>query len=361
MKQLLRFGLFLLVGLSGSSCVQDFTENLAEDGSKRGVLNYVGNNKHSGKDYAVFVYSRMETIESAEQSTGYFYYWLTYTLDAKTGKKIYSTEYQIGDFSGTFMGVSDQYAFFSAKEEFYAIDLFSNNKIVKPNALKALIRSKNPQINQPIARIEVDAFSNLRVITSNGDLYLLNRATLKGKLIEESLKTDPDYQLSFVKNFYGTTQLIGNSTLGFVLSDTTTLLLESSNPSNSYQSFLYKASHPSRQNYLEMRRNMRYEKLDSSVFLRGNLIGLNDDGLTISYFNSLGTSGSEQIGLYQLEKHSFRWSKPVQSLYDPVENSGSYTLSWSPDGESFFIGAVSNNYTPVSLVDARTGEVKWKF
>jgi hypothetical protein len=357
MKQLLRFSLFLLVFISASSC----SEDLAEDGTKRGVLNYVGNSKHNGKNYAVFVYSRMETIESAEQSTGYFYYWLTFTLDAETGKKIYSTDYEIGDYSGAFIGLSDQYAFFSAKNEVYAIDLFSNNKIVKPEALKALIHSKNLQIKQSIASIEVDAYRNLRVLTSAGDLYLLNRTTLKGKLIEESLKTDPAYQLSSIENFYGNTQLIGNSTLGFVLSDTTTLLIESFNPSNSYQSFLYKARHPSRQNYVEMLRNMRYEKLDSSVFLQGNIIGLSDNGLMLTYLNSLGASGSEQIGLYQLDKHAFSWSKPVQSLYDPVENSNTYTLSWNADGVSFFIGAVSNNYTPFSLVDAKTGKVKWKF
>ncbi|MDH4473823.1 MAG: hypothetical protein QE487_14555 [Fluviicola sp.] len=357
MKQLLRFSLFLLVVLSGSSC----SEDLAEDGTKRGVINYVGKSKHNGKNYAVFVYSRMETIESADQSTGYFYYWLTYTLDAKTGKQVYSTEYEIGDYSGAFIGVSDQYAFFSAKDEVYAIDLYANNKIVKPVALKALIRSKNQQIKQSIARIEVDAYRNLRVITSSGDLYLLNRTTLKGKLIEDSLKTDPAYQLSFIENFYGNTQLIGNSSLGFVLSDTTTLLLESFNPSNSYQAFLHKASHPSRQNYVEMMRNMQYEKLDSAVFLQGNILGLSDNGLTLTYLNALGSSGKEYIGLYQLDKHAFRWSKPVQSLYDPVENSNTYTLSWNPDGTSFFIGAASNNYTPFSLVDAKTGKVKWKF
>jgi len=357
MKTLLPFFLCVLLLQLASSCSQD----LAEDGTKRGTLNYAGILQNKGKEVAVFVYSRMETVESSEQSTGYFYYWITYTIDAKTGKMIHTTEYYIGDYSGNYVGCSDNYAFFTAANELYAIDLLKDNKTLKPAALKQLIGTKNPVFKQRIATLEVDTYRNLRVLTTDGDIYLINPTTLKGTLIQDGLNLESEYILYGNQAFYGTTQLIGNATLGFVLSDTTTLLMNSYDPNNTHKQYLYKASHPSRANYLEMMRHFEVQKTDSNFFLEGNIIGLKDSIVLLVYQSALGNTGVKKIGAYDLRNHQFSWTKPVKSLYTSRTGNLNYNLQWSPDGNSFFIGEVNNEYTPYSFVDARTGKIQWKF
>jgi|GEM_PF-3728200 len=357
MKTLQLLFLFGIMLLTNASCDQD----IAEDGTKRGRLDYAGILQKEGKEFAVFVYSRMETVESADQSTGYFYYWMTYTLDAKTGKTIHSTEYYIGDYSGNYLGCSNNYAFFAAANELYAIDLHADNKTIKPSTLKQLIGAKNSDFKQKIANLEVDTYRNLRVLTTDGDLYLINPSTLKGELIKEGLNLQPEYVLFGNQTFYGTTQLIGNATLGFVLSDTTTLLMNSYDPTNTHKQYLYKASHPSRDNYVEMMRNFEVQKTDSTCFLEGNILGLNDSVVVVVYQTALGNKGIEKIGAYNLRNHQFSWTKPVKSLYKSATDNPSYNLQWSPDGNSFFIGEVNNEYTPYSFVDARTGKIRWKF
>jgi hypothetical protein len=351
--------LFLLgfILLNISSCEQD----LAEDGTKRGKVEFTGIIKKRGKEFAVFIYSRIEKIEAQEQSTSYYYYWISYTLDVKTGKTVHSTEYYIGDFSGNYLGCSNNYAFFKASNELYAIDLHVDNKTLKQSALIKLIGANNPVLKQKIATLEVDTYRNLRVLTTEGDLYLINPSTLKGELIKDCLNLQAEYVLYSNQTFYGTTQLIGNATLGFVLSDTTTLLMNSCNPTNSHKQYIYKASHPSRDNYSEMMSKFKLQKIDSNFFLEGNILSLKDSIAVVVYQTALGKKGKKKIGAYNIHNHQFNWEKLVESLYKSADNNRNFNLQWSPDGNSFFIGEVTNEYSPYSFVDTRTGKILWEF
>ncbi|MES2555397.1 MAG: hypothetical protein V4604_04555 [Bacteroidota bacterium] len=357
MKQLLWFGLFLFVFLSNSSC----NDNVAADGTKRGKLIYVGNVEKNDKEYAVFVYNRIETIESSEQSSSSFWYWLTYTVDPKTGKAVHQTEFYVDENSGMFMGVSDRYAFFLRLNGVTAIDLHKDNAIIEPEVLKKRIGSVTPGLKGNIAYIETDGYYNLRVVTKKGDIYLLNPNTLKGKPISDGLSLNPEYQLKNTLPDTGTLASISNNTYGYVINDTTSLSLEALDPNNTYKYYLYTLHHPSRKNYAEMIRGMKHEKMDSTLFLEGNMKGFKDSILTIEYSSALGSTGVKKIGAYSLKKHRFLWSKPLATLYENDDNNSYYTLYWNTDGSSFFIYAEENGYTPVSLVDTKTGKIICKF
>lgn len=357
MNYLLSFSLLLLLFTGVASC----SESVAEDGSKRGTLSFTGSVTHKNKEYFVFVYNRMEAIESADQSTGYAYYWITYTLDGATGKTVHHTQYETDGSSGNFMGACHRYAFFSADNELYAIDLHADDHTLKPDALKARIASKNPALKGNIASLEIDSYRNLRVLTTTGDLYVLHLSDLEAHLITDDLKNDPAYQLHYMKFLDGEVRMIGNANSGFALTDTTTLILNSYDPSNTHKRFLYLGTHSEPGNYLEMVRGLQLTKTDSIFFLDGSPIGVNDSLVTMTFLTALGTTGTKMIGTYHWKQHRFLWSKPASSLYTPVENSSGYTISWSQDGKSFFIGALTNDYAPFSLVDAATGKIRWKF
>lgn len=357
MKQLLQFGLLLFVFLSSSSCDDD----LAADGTKRGKLYYVGNVEENGKEYTVFVYNRMETIESSEQSSSTFWYWLTYTVDSKTGKIVHQTEYYVGENSGSFMGVSDKYAFFIRLNGVSAIDLHKDNTVIEPEVLKKRIGSATPPLKGNIANLETDGYYNLRAITKQGDIYLLNPTTLKGQLISDELSLQPEYQLKNTLPDYGNSTLINGRIHGYIVDDTTTIALEALDPANTHKHYLYTLHHPSRENFYEMIRGMTYEKSDSTLFLDASMTGYKDSVVTVEYLSALGSTGVKKIGAYNLKTRRFIWSKPAASLYDHTGEGDYHTLFWNSDGNSFFIYSQEYGYTPVSLVDAKTGKINWKF
>lgn len=357
MKLLLWLFAVLIILLTSSSC----SEDIAEDGTKRGRLFYVGNVAKNGKEYTVFVYNRSETIESSDQSSSTFWYWLTYTIDAKTGKKIHQTEFDVDEESGSFMGVSDKYAFFSRPDGFSAIDLHKDNKVIEPKALKKRIGSRTPSLKGKIAYLETDGYYNLRVITKAGDIYLINPTTLKGKMIADGLGLKPEYQLKNTLPDYGNSTLINGRIHGYIIDDTTTLAMEAYDPANTHKYYLYTLHHPSRENFYEMVSKMTHEKSDSTVFLEGRIMGLNKSLATVEYASALGNTGVTKLGGYDLKKCRFIWSKPALSLYDHTDNKVYYTLYWNADGNSFFIFSQENGYTPVSLVNAATGKIIWKF
>ncbi|ASS49216.1 MAG: hypothetical protein A3D31_04190 [Candidatus Fluviicola riflensis] len=357
MKQLRWFGLFLFVLFAGSSCDDD----VAADGTKRGRLFYVGNVEKNNKEYTVFVYNRYETIESSEQSSSTFWYWLTYTVDTKTGKTVHQTEFYVDENSGNFMGVSDKYAFFLRLDGVTAIDLHKDNAIIEPEMLKKRIGSVTPALKGNIASLETDGYFNLRAITKQGDIYLLNPTTLKGKPIADNLSLLPEYQLKNKLPDYGNSTLINGRIHGYIVDDTTTLALEPSDEANTHKRYLHTLHHPSRNDFYEMIKGMTQEKSDSTLFLDGNMMGLNDSIVTVEYLSALGSTGVQKIGAYNMRTHRFLWSKPVATLYDHTGAGNYHILFWNTDGKSFFIYSQENGYTPVSLVDARTGKIKWKF
>ncbi len=356
MKQLLLLSaLFCL--LFTTSCDED----IAEDGTKRGKLFYVGNVKEKGKEYTVFVYNRYETIESADQSSATFWYWLTYTVDAKTGKIVHQTEYDVDENSGSFLGVSDNYAFFLREDGVSAINLHKDNSIIDPEALKKRIGNKTPQLKGNIAYMEVDGYNTVRVTTEKGDIFLLNPTTLKGRLISDGLNLNPEFQLKLKLVDYGNSTLINGRIHGYITNDTTTLALESYDENNTHKRYLYTLHHSSRENFYEMMKSMTQTKADSTVFLEGDMLGLNDSIVTVEYMSALGNSGVKKIGAYSLTKRKFLWSKPAKSLYEYSEMGNYYELYWTEDGNSFFIYSQENAYKPVSLVNAKTGKIIWKF
>ncbi len=356
MKQLRWFSILLFAFVAISSCSDD----VADDGTKRGNLFFVGNVEKNGKEYTVFVYNRAETIESSEQSSGTFYYWLTYTVDTKTGKMVHQTEFYVDENSGELMGVSNKYAFFLRLNGVSAIDLHSDHQIIEPEALKQRIGNATPALKGKIAYLETKE-GNLRAVTTQGDLYLLNPTTLKGKPISDELKTQPEYLLKNTLPDYGNSVLINGRIPGYIVDDTTTIAMEALDPENTHKYYLYTLHHPSRENFYEMIKGMTHTKSDSTLFLDGNIMGLNDSVALVEYSSALGSSGVKKIGAYDLKKKRFNWSKPVMSLYDHSETAVYHTLFWNTDGNSFFIYSQENGYTPVSLVNAKTGKIIWKF
>lgn len=357
MKQFLLLSAVLLLLLSVFSC----SEDIAEDGTKRGTLFYVGNVQKNGKEYTVFIYNRGETIESADMSSETFWYWLTYTVDAKSGKIVHQTSYDVDDNSGNFMGISDTYAFFWKDGGVTVIDLHADNSIIGPSALKKMIGKKNEVLKGRIALMETNGNSNFVVTTTLGDIYLLNPNSLKGRPITDELELDPDYQFKLKLPDYGNSTLINGRIHGYILSDTTTLALEAYDPNNTHKHYLYKLRHPSRENFYEMVSNMTQSKLDSTVFLDASILGYKDSVILVEYLSALGNTGKKKMGSYSLKTKKYLWSKPAASLYTHEGDGSYYTLYWNTDGNSFFIYAQENGYSPVSLVNAKTGKIVWKF
>jgi len=357
MKQLLLFSSFVFLLLLGSSCAED----IAEDGTKRGRLVYIGNVKENGKEYTVFVYNRSETIESSDQGSATFWYWLTYTVDTKTGKIVRQTEYDVDEDSGSFLGISGKYAFFLRTDGVSAIDLHKDNSVIDPVALKKRIGRKTAKLKGTIAYMETDGYNSLRVTTKKGDIYLLNPTTLEGRLICDGLNLNPDFQMKLKLPDYGNSVLINGRIHCYVANDTTTLALESYDPNNTHKRFLYTLHHSSRKNFYEMIRTMTHTKADSTVFLDGSMLGLKDSVVTVEYLSALGNTGVQKIGAYSLTERKFLWSKPANSLYEYSDMGNYYVLYWNEDGNSFFIYSQENAYKPVSLVNAKTGNIIWKF
>lgn len=333
---------------------------MAKDGTKRGRIYFVGNVVNNGKEYTVFVYNRMETIESSEQSSGTYWYWLTYTVDTKTGKVVHQTEYDVDSESGNFLGISDNYAFFSRADGVSAIDLHNDNKIVKPLELNELIGKKTPALKGNIAYMEVDNL-NLKVTTKLADIYLLNPNTLTGEKATSKLSENPAYSLKSTLPDYGKSVMINGRISGYVIDDTTTLALEALNENNNHKYYFYTIHHPSRVNFLEMTKGMKHEQSDNTLFLDGNMRGLKDSVVLVESLTALGNTGVKKMSAYDLKNRKFIWSKPVLSLYDHSDNMLYYKLYWNQDGNSFFIHSDENGYTPVSLVNAQTGKIIWKF
>lgn len=300
----------------------------------------------------VLSYSKDDAEDRLDnQADAHFYYLRTYTIDIKTGKAVYQTEYDVTEQGGDFLGATEKYLFYQSSKGVFAIAIFQSGNVIKPEQLLKMIGRINPSLKGQIVSVSVNSEQQLIVQRQDSEQFALHPKTLKAFPVNTSMLPGTDYRLQTTVSKFCKSCVKTTSFDQFILNDTVSLFLRTEEGAAQEKKLLHLSTNsPINKLYGYL------IPIDKTPFLNGFAFGENDSTVYLTYVTNLSAAGTQNIAAYHWGKHQFVWTKPINTLYAPNQ-FGNYSTAWNSDGTAFLLWGTD----VVSCIDGKTGKKMWTF